>query len=418
MEDQQGDQWKIDQQTFKELANYGAQLGVAALFWKNVTLRASAVCCNQEVRSERRTVMRWQRLRGFVLVSFLSMSVLCSYVEDPPLTAQELKVSPYMPTPQEVVVAMLHAANVGPDDVLYDLGCGDGRIVVTAAKQFGARATGVDINPQLLREAQAHARQAGVTDRVQFLQQDLFETELRDATVVTLYLLSKVNLRLRPQLLHDLKPGSRVVSHAFSMGKWLPDQVVRVKGRNIYLWVVPARVEGTWVWHQAGTTESQPYRLRLTQHFQRLSGTLQTGGEETPLTDVKLRGGFVHFTVMPPVQGQPVRMTFHGRVDGNQMAGHVKIDNAAAEDVQPWRAERIVGKELGNIPGDHGRAGNLPEAGPILDSFNREAEEITKKVATGEVSPEEAKELTAEFDRRREEFFARFKAEAEKRKLQ
>jgi SAM-dependent methyltransferase len=229
---------------------------------------------------------------------------------------------------------------VGPDDVLYDLGCGDGRIVVTAARQFGARAMGVDIDPKRLSEARANARRAGVMDRVRFLQQDLFETELRDATVVTLYLLPKVNLRLRPLLLHNLKPGSRVVSHAFDMGEWQPDQVVQVRGRNIYLWVVPAQVGGIWVWHQAGTTESQPYRLRLRQHFQRLSGTLQAWGVETPLTDVELLGSLLRFTVMPQVQGQPVRMTFQGHVEGTLMAGHVQIDNATNEDVQPWLAQR------------------------------------------------------------------------------
>jgi len=278
------------------------------------------------------------------------MSVLCSYVEERPLTAQEPKVPPYVPTPQEVVVAMLQAANVGPDDVLYDLGCGDGRIVVTAAEQFGARATGVDINPQLLRKAQANARQAGVTDRVQFLEQDLFETELQDATVVTLYLLPKVNLELRPQLLRDLKPGARIVSHTFDMGKWLPDQKVQVMEHTLYLWVVPARVAGTWALHQAGTTESQPYRLRLTQHFQRLSGTLEAGGVETPLTDVEPQGGVVHFTVTRPVQGQPVQMTFHGRVEGSQMTGHVKMDTATTGNRQPWRAERVVYEPLQLFP--------------------------------------------------------------------
>jgi SAM-dependent methyltransferase len=247
---------------------------------------------------------------------------------------------PYVPTPQEVVVAMLHAAQVGPADVLYDLGCGDGRIVVTAAQQFGAQATGVDLDPARLSEAQANARRAGVTDRVRFLQQDLFATELRDATVVTLYLLPAVNLQLRPRLLRDLRPGARVVSHAFDMGEWPPDQVLQVSRRTIYLWVVPAQVGGTWVWHQAGTTESQPYRLRLRQHFQRLNGTVQINGVETPVTESELRGSALRFTVRPEVQGQPVRMVFQGRVEGNLVAGHVHIGDAATAETQPWRAQR------------------------------------------------------------------------------
>jgi SAM-dependent methyltransferase len=289
--------------------------------------------------------MRGQRLRCLILVGFLALCAVCGDGAAPPLLAQEPSPRgapevPYVPTPQEVVVAMLRAAKVGPEDVLYDLGCGDGRIVVTAAQQFGARATGVDLDPQRLSEAQANARRAGVTGRVRFLQQDLFETELRDATVVTLYLLPKVNLRLRPRLLRDLQPGARVVSHAFDMGEWPPDQVLQVSRRTIYLWVVPAQVGGTWVWHQAGTTEAQPYRLRLRQHFQRLSGTLQAGGVETPVTDSELQGSVLRFTVRPEVQGQPVRMVFQGHVEGNLLAGHVHIEDAATEEMQPWRARR------------------------------------------------------------------------------
>ena len=289
--------------------------------------------------------MFWQRLRGVVLVGVLSLSMLWSGMGERSLAGQEPKVPPYVPTPQDVVVAMLRAAQVGPDDVLYDLGCGDGRIVVTAAEQFGAHATGVDINLELLRKARVRARQAGVTDRVQFLQQDLFETKLQDATVVTLYLLPKVNLRLRPQLLRDLKPGARIVSHTFHMGEWQPDQVVKVRTHKLNLWVVPAQVAGTWTLHQARSPQSQPYRLRLTQHFQKLSGTLETNGEETPMTDVELRGDRLHFTVMLPAQGQPVSMTYQGRVEGNQMTGHVQRANAAVEDGPPWRAERVV-----NVP--------------------------------------------------------------------
>jgi len=150
----------------------------------------------------------------------------------------------YVPTPEEVVEEMLRLANVGKDDVVYDLGCGDGRIVITAAKKYGARGVGVDIDPQRIKESNENARQAGVTDRVKFLQQDLFEIDFREATVVTLYLLQRLNLRLRPKLLRELKPGTRIVSHAFDMGDWKPDKVVTVPGgddeRTIYYWVVPS----------------------------------------------------------------------------------------------------------------------------------------------------------------------------------
>jgi ubiquinone/menaquinone biosynthesis C-methylase UbiE len=147
---------------------------------------------------------------------------------------------PFVPTPEAVVDKMLEVAKVGPDDVVYDLGCGDGRIVIAAAKK-GARAVGIDIDPERIREARANARQAGVEKRVAFRQGDLFKADIKDATVVTLYLLSGVNQRLRPKLLSELKPGTRVVSHAFDMGDWKPVSEHQVGSSTIYYWVVPGR---------------------------------------------------------------------------------------------------------------------------------------------------------------------------------
>lgn len=149
---------------------------------------------------------------------------------------------PYVPTPTEVVEQMLKVARVNSKDVVYDLGSGDGRIVITAAQKFGARGTGIDINPQLVQKAKENAKQAGVSDRVKFVQQDLFKTNLRNATVVTLYLLPSVNLQLRPKLLQELRPGTRIVSHAFDMGDWKPQKELDVNGRKIYYWVVPEKV--------------------------------------------------------------------------------------------------------------------------------------------------------------------------------
>jgi SAM-dependent methyltransferase len=149
---------------------------------------------------------------------------------------------PYVPTPNNVVEEMLKVANVGKDDMVYDLGCGDGRIVITAAQKYGARGVGVDISPDRIKESNENAQKAGVTDRVKFLQNDLFETDLKEATVVTLYLLPDVNRRLRPKLFRELKPGTRVVSHAFDMGEWNPEKVLKVPGadreRTIYYWVI------------------------------------------------------------------------------------------------------------------------------------------------------------------------------------
>jgi SAM-dependent methyltransferase len=145
---------------------------------------------------------------------------------------------PFVPTSQALVVEMLKLANVTKADTVYDLGCGDGRIVITAAKQFGAHGVGVDINPERIQEANENARRAGVADKVKFIEGDLFTADIRPATVVTLYLLPSVNLRLRPRLLSDLKPGTRVVSHSFDMDDWKPDKAVMVEGAQLYLWII------------------------------------------------------------------------------------------------------------------------------------------------------------------------------------
>lgn len=147
----------------------------------------------------------------------------------------------YVPTPQDVVDTMLDVAKVGKDDLVYDLGCGDGRIVVTAARKFGARGIGIDIDPQRIKEATANVAAAGVGDRVKIMQADLFATDFRDATVVALYLLPSLNLKLRPKLWAELKPGTRVVSHDFDMGDWTPERKIPVGSRTVYYWTIPAK---------------------------------------------------------------------------------------------------------------------------------------------------------------------------------
>jgi SAM-dependent methyltransferase len=147
----------------------------------------------------------------------------------------------YVPTPPEVVDAMLSLAKVGPDDVVYDLGCGDGRIVIAAAQKYGARGIGIDIDPQRIREAEENAKAAGVTDRVTFRLGDLFQEDLKPATVVTLYLLTALNERLKPKLFAELKPGTRVVSHQFNMGDWQPEQTLELNGRHVFLWTIPTQ---------------------------------------------------------------------------------------------------------------------------------------------------------------------------------
>ena len=158
------------------------------------------------------------------------------------LNAQKIVLDvPYVPTPQKVVNGMLELADVKKGEVVYDLGCGDGRIVITAAKEFGATGIGVDLNPERIEEANANAVEAKVENKVTFYQGDLFTFDFSKADVLTLYLLPDVNLKLKPKILAEMKPGSRVVSHAFTMGDWEPDESISVDGRNVYLWIIPEK---------------------------------------------------------------------------------------------------------------------------------------------------------------------------------
>jgi ribosomal protein L11 methylase PrmA len=147
----------------------------------------------------------------------------------------------YVPTPEAVVEAMLQVANVGKNDIVYDLGCGDGRIPVTAAKKYGATGVGIDIDPQRIKEAKENVAKNNVGDKVTIVQGDLFEQDLSKATVVTLYLLPSLNVKLMPKLMRELKPGTRIVSHAFDMGDWKPEKELDVEGRKVYFWTIPKR---------------------------------------------------------------------------------------------------------------------------------------------------------------------------------
>ena len=181
-------------------------------------------------------------IRSFVMVATM---VVASIPASAVVIAQEAPARRpdviYVPTPEAVVEAMLQVANVGKDDIVYDLGCGDGRIPVTAAKKYGARGIGVDIDPQRIAEANENVKKNNVGDRVKIVQGDLFQQDLSEATVVTLYLLPSLNVKLMPKLMKELKPGTRVVSHAFDMGDWKPEKEIDVEGRKVYYWTIPKR---------------------------------------------------------------------------------------------------------------------------------------------------------------------------------
>ena len=177
-------------------------------------------------------------LTSCVLVIALSASVAFAQATQAPTRTPDVI---FVPTPANVVSAMLKTANVTKNDVVYDLGCGDGGIVVAAARDFGARGVGVDIDPQRIQEANENAKKNGVQDKVKFIQGDLFETNISEATVVTLYLLPSLNVKLMPKLKAELRPGTRIVSHSFDMGDWKPDKTVDVEGRTVYFWTIPER---------------------------------------------------------------------------------------------------------------------------------------------------------------------------------
>jgi precorrin-6B methylase 2 len=216
---------------------------------------------------------------------------------------------PYLPTEEPVVAAMLRFANVTENDVLYDLGCGDGRICIAAARR-GARAVGVDIDLLRIRECLENATRAHVRDRVQFLRQSFFDTDLRPATVVMLYLLSNINVRLRPKLLWELRPGSRLVINHFDIGDWKPDATLNAHHRELSLFIIPAWVQGIWkcvVNHPDGRRRMT---LRLHRHYQHAWGTARLTRREVPLSDVTLVGQRLSFTVFhPQFARRPTRFT-------------------------------------------------------------------------------------------------------------
>jgi hypothetical protein len=221
----------------------------------------------------------------------------------------------WLPTPVVVVEEMLALAGVGPEDVLYDLGSGDGRTVVTAAKRFGVgRAVGVEMRSHLLRRSRKVARRAGVRGKVRFVRENLFETDLAGATVVTLYLLPRLNLKIRPRLLRTLPPGTRIVSHDFGMDDWDPDRTVKL---------------------------SAPFELELGQRFQKVHGTLLADGLRYPMRKAKLGGDRIGFTVRK-VPGLGAKARFDGRVIGDSITGTLEIRGGPANAGHGWTAERVA----------------------------------------------------------------------------
>ncbi len=265
-----------------------------------------------------------------------------------PAYAQDYGEVPYVPTPQNVVDRMLEVAKVGPKDYVIDLGSGDGRMIITAAKKRGARGFGVDLDKNLVDRANRLAAKAGVADRAKFYDRDLFETDFSRASVVTIYLLPEVNLMVRPKLLATLKPGTRIVSHDYDMGEWTPDlaltldapgkPVWRDNKSKVFYWVVPAKASGKWRWQLAGEGKPQTFELALNQMFQNLEGTLSVDGQKIAIEEAGLNGTQISFSATLSQNGAPVRLTFTGRIAGDAIKGQARI--MRAQRLKNWPGKR------------------------------------------------------------------------------
>lgn len=241
---------------------------------------------------------------------------------------------PYVPTPQVVVEEMLRIAKVQADDFVIDLGCGDGRIPITAASHFGARALGVDIDPGRIAESRANAKAANVTGKVEFVNGNLFDLDLSRASVVTLYLLPDINLKLRPKLLETLKPGTRVVSHAFDMGDWKPDRRALVQ-RNIYFWTIPAQVAGRWKLEaDLPGVGHRVYTLDVRQRYQEIEPFALSDERNHAVWEARLNGAEISFII---VDGE-LAHRYEGKVDGKTIEGVVRTGVGSAEVESPFRA--------------------------------------------------------------------------------
>ncbi len=253
-----------------------------------------------------------------------------------PVEVAPVAGAPYVPTPWPVVRAMLELARVGETDFVLDLGSGDGRMVIEAARSRGARGLGVEIDPDLVLSSNDEARQLGLSPRVAFERRDLFETDLSPATVVTLYLLPRLLMELQPRLAR-LRPGTRIVSHDFRLGDWKPDATVKVDVPDrafgppfstVYLWVVPAYVHGAWEGSVVERGRSERFRIDLRQDYQALSGTLRVGARSGPLDRAAIAGDQVSFSARLDGPGGPVRHSFEGRSVAGELVGQWRVELA------------------------------------------------------------------------------------------
>lgn len=272
-----------------------------------------------------------------ILIGIALLSVL-----SPAAQAQQQYFDvPFVPTPYVVIEEMLRLAKVTPQDYVMDLGSGDGRVLITAAKRYGASGMGVDLDGDLVAESLASAAEAGVSGRVTFQQQDLFKTDFSKATVITMYLLPGVMMRLQPRLL-DLKPGTRLVSHDFRLGDWKPDVTTQIR-KNTFLWIVPAKVAGVWRIEAALPGDKQGIELELRQQYQEVDGHGKFGGRHAQIWESRLSGDQLSFVMVDDRDREnEAALYFEGRVNGDIIEGRVRRGTGNAQTVHTWRAVRAT----------------------------------------------------------------------------
>jgi hypothetical protein len=259
----------------------------------------------------------------------LSFSAVYAESDYTPMRGQSGKDVIWVPTAAELVEKMLSMAKVTPEDRVFDLGAGDGIIAITAAQKFNAMAVGIEYNPKMAEYARKRVREAGVQDKVRIITGDIFQEDFSTATVVTMYLLPHLNLKLRPTILM-MKPGTRIVAHAFDMGEWQPDESAIAAGANAYLWIVPAAVSGSWTFTLDGTKTGQ---LTLDQTFQSVGGAVTMDGRTQTLVGVRLNGDELSFQFRG--EGDKVS-SFRGRVSGDRFGGTLTTERAG----QSFQARR------------------------------------------------------------------------------
>ena len=281
-------------------------------------------------------------------MKFLSAALAAVLVLAAPTRAQDYGDTPYVQTPQNVVDRMLEVAKVSSKDFVIDLGSGDGRMVITAAKRYGARGFGVDLDRRLVTLSNQNAGKAGVADKAKFYERDIYQTDLSPASVVTIYLLPEVNLMMRPRLFDMLKPGTRVVSHDYDMGEWPPDvtftmdapgkPVGRDQTSKVFYWVVPAKAAGKWRWRVTEGGAQRDVELSINQNFQKVEGTLTAEGRTMPIEEAKLVGDTLTFVAK--LDGA-TRYEYSGRIVNHGIDGTMRtVKTGAAPQQAAWTAAR------------------------------------------------------------------------------